>query len=297
MDPTVQSLNQLSDVSDTGLLTLFCRAWVSAHRPDVLVDPEAQALVARLRPVLADSNRRLARTLAHDRIDPGLALYVGARAARCDGYMREFIDRYPTGQVVNLACGLDTRFHRVALGSEGTRFEVDLEPVMALRDLLLGSPDGVRVVSSSVLNQGWMESLESDRPTLIIAEGLLMYLNTSEMRQLILSILHRLPGAEWVSDVVHRRWVRSPLSWLTSVNLHLRWGFGKEARFQSGLGSSKEMEAWNDELEFLGDWSFFDEPPSPLGWIRGFRRIRTLRSALWIIHYRLGCRAEGQGAV
>jgi O-methyltransferase involved in polyketide biosynthesis len=211
--------------------------------------------------------------------------------------MREFIDRYPTGQVVNLACGLDTRFHRVALGSKGTRFEVDLEPVMALRDLLLGSPDGVRVVSSSVLNQGWMESLESDRPTLIIAEGLLMYLNTSEMRQLILSILHRLPGAEWVSDVVHRRWVRSPLSWLTSVNLHLRWGFGKEARFQSGLGSSKEMEAWNDELEFLGDWSFFDEPPSPLGWIRGFRRIRTLRSALWIIHYRLGCRAEGQGAV
>jgi hypothetical protein len=46
---------------------------------------------------------------------------------------------------------------------------------------------------------------------------------------------------------------------------------GKDVTFNFGIRESEELEKWNSDIEFLDDWTYFDEPEPKLGWLRIFR--------------------------
>ena len=54
------------------------------------------------------------------------------RAARFDEAVREFVDRHPDGAVVELGCGLDTRWERCT-GDRVDWFDLDLDAVIQVR--------------------------------------------------------------------------------------------------------------------------------------------------------------------
>jgi methyltransferase (TIGR00027 family) len=106
-------------------------------------------------------------------------------------------------QVVNLGAGLDTRPFRLTLPPSLRWFEVDLPGVFdrkepALVDLR-AVPTCVRTVVPTDLRGRWTDPLlgagfEADRPTLWLAEGLLFYLQTTTVDDL-LSDARQLSGA------------------------------------------------------------------------------------------------------
>lgn len=284
---SAESLRPFSDVADTALLTLFCHAAESRRAEPLLHDPWAERIVEQLQPLLAAPGAsRLRRVLAAGGIRANLQTYVAVRAARFDRYARTFLRRYPDGCVVNLGCGLDTRFQRVDNGRVRF-FDLDLPEVIEVKQDLLEQSDRYRLIAASVTDHSWMDVVAAEPgPYLFLAEGLLMYLPAAEVRALIPAMQARFPGSEFVFETVHSRWLKPGLRWVIALKLGYV-GAGPGATFRFGLADSAELETWSPGLRLLDSWSYLDESHPRMGYVRHLAGIDWMRRTQWVLHYRL----------
>jgi methyltransferase (TIGR00027 family) len=278
----------LTDVSETLLIPLFGRALESVSKDPILSDPKAVAIAGKLRPLLAESESRLRRDFAAGRMSKSLLVYLSLRARRFDRYAVDYIRRNPGAVVVNLGCGLDTRFHRI---DDGKTFfyDLDLPEVIALKRTLLHESDRYKFIASSVLDRAWMDDLKKahNGPFIFLAEGLFMYLPKEEVRSLVTNLSARFPGSQLACEVVKDMMVKTPIKQITNFKMRRQLHMGKGAVFVSGLKGSREMELWSPNIRFLDDWSYFDEEEKKLGFLKFFRHVPFLRKAQWIVHYGL----------
>ena len=101
---------------------------------------------------------------------------VTTRSAHFDNWARQFLAVHPEATVVHLGCGLDARAFRLDPGPGVEWYDVDYPDVIDLRRQLFPSRDNYHVIAASVTDPGWLAEVRSDRPTLMIGEGLTMYL-------------------------------------------------------------------------------------------------------------------------
>lgn len=291
---TAPQVRSLSDVSATALLTLFARVRAAQGASPILVDPVAQAWVATLTPLM-DTTNPLQRFLSAGKLPARLEVCLGMRARRYDAYAADFLHRYPQGVIVNLGCGLDTRFERLDAAAAHTGggprvVEVDLPPMIALKRILVEPHPRHHLIAASVLDSHWMDEIDryDDRRFLFLAEGVFMYFAPEEVKTLVLALTARYPGSELVCEVCHRFWTRPPLDAWVAGKLRRQLAMGPDARFRFGLSHSRELESWHPDLHYLGDWSFLDETDARLGFYRLFARVDWIRRIRWHVHYRLG---------
>jgi O-methyltransferase involved in polyketide biosynthesis len=162
-------------VQATMLVTLFLRALDSKEKEPVLGDHLAAEAVDRID---YDWTRLDKPSITRARL--GLAL----RARQFDEWAADFLRRNPGATVLQLACGLDSRAFRLGLPAGVRWFDVDLSDVMALRRKLYDETDNYRMIAASVTDDAWLAEIPVGRPVLIIAEGLVMYLPETDVRQL-----------------------------------------------------------------------------------------------------------------
>lgn len=184
---------ELGRVEETALWTLWHRA-VEARRPDgVLRDPVAVDLVERID---FPFEERFGNT--------GWVGQLQALRAGCfDREVADFLRRCPRGTVVGLGDGLETQAWRVDNG-RARWLSVDLPEAARLRERLL-PPDGRRrVFACSATDLRWMDEVDPSSGVIISAQGLLMYLQPTEVRELIAACAQRFPGGAMVLDAVPR---------------------------------------------------------------------------------------------
>ncbi len=276
----------LSDVSATMLLTLYARALETLSPDPILVDEKAVALRERLNPLLDPAADELSRKLAQGDLPPALLQTMSLRARHFDRQAEAFLGRRPDGAIVNLGCGLDTRFDRIDDGRLQF-YDLDLPDVIALKRQLVAETDRYQFIASSVLDFAWMDRLAGQRPYLFLAEGLFMYLPLADVRALVLALQARFPGSELLCEVFNANWLQGWRQRVVQNKLQNSMAMGAGAMFQSGLRDSDEMEQWGEGLQFLDDWTYFDENEPKLGAIRLLRRWDALRKIQWVVHYRL----------
>nr|WP_207386619.1 class I SAM-dependent methyltransferase [Protofrankia symbiont of Coriaria ruscifolia] len=187
----------LRGVPETLLWTLYHRA-IEARRSDtVLDDPMGVKLV--------------------DSIDYPFQRHFGrgtlgraqgqALRARCfDQEIRKFLSERPESTVVALGEGLETQFWRVDNGQVHW-LTVDLPETVELRRRLLPAPPRVQALACSALDERWMDEIDEidiSRGVLVTAQGLLMYLQPSEVHRLIAACAQRFPGGALLFDGVPR---------------------------------------------------------------------------------------------
>ena len=183
----------LTSVSKTMLLTLHARAEHTLSERPRFTDPAAVELVSRL-----DYDFTMA---SQDRL---MADGVVLRTLTLDPLVAGYLDTHPGCTVVNIACGLDTRFQRLDDGRV-TWYDLDLPDVIALRRRLLKDDERHRTIAASALEPDWPDQLEDmSRDVLVIIEGLSMYLEQEEVRTLLDIIAARLPGATVLIEVMPR---------------------------------------------------------------------------------------------
>nr|WP_315502828.1 class I SAM-dependent methyltransferase [Actinomyces oris] len=183
----------LTSVSKTMLLTLHARAEHTLCERPRFTDSAAVELVSRL-----DYDFTMAR---QDRL---MADGVVLRTLTLDPLVAGYLDTHPGCTVVNIACGLDTRFQRLDDGRV-TWYDLDLPDVIALRRRLLEDGGRHRTIAASALDPDWPDQLEDvSRDVLVIIEGLSMYLEQEEVRMLLDIIAARLPGATVLIEVMPR---------------------------------------------------------------------------------------------
>jgi O-methyltransferase involved in polyketide biosynthesis len=149
------------------------------------------------------------RTISiHDAIDydfhysfgtPGGSL--AARAAQIDQCLREWLVNHPDGFVASLGEGLETQASRVDNGLMRW-LSVDLPQAIAVREKFITPTPRFSHLAASALSSGWMDRVDPASGICIIAQGLLMYLQPTQVEELIRSIASRFPGAMLVFDTV-----------------------------------------------------------------------------------------------
>jgi O-methyltransferase involved in polyketide biosynthesis len=185
----------LEGVPETLLWTLWYRA-EEARRPDaVLDDPLAVELVERIDYPFAERFGPTAGVVAQ-----GQAL----RSLCFDREIRRFMREHPGGTVVALGEGLETAFQRVDDGRLRW-LGVDLPETVAVRESLLGD-EGPRhrSLARSALDPAWMDEVDADRGVLITAQGLLMYVEETDVHALLARSAARFPGGAFAFDTAPR---------------------------------------------------------------------------------------------
>jgi methyltransferase (TIGR00027 family) len=279
----------LSDVANTGLLTAFCHAIESRSRQPLLVDPQAEAIADRLAPLLADSPSRLLRRLAQGRIRRSAVVHLAIRARKYDQYGRDFARRNPGGCVVNLGCGLDTRFWRIDDGRLHL-YDLDLPEMIVLKGELVEETDRYRLIGLSVLDHQWMDRLTAEQtgPFVFLAEGLLVYLPADGVRALILELQLRFPGSELVFETVNSAWLKPTLKWIVNFKMQRELGLGRGTEYQFGIRDGHELEEWGPGIRLLEEWTYLDEDEPRIGFMRRFRHWKLMRYTQWTVRYLLG---------
>lgn len=282
MDKCSLDPKKLSEVAITGLITALCHAIESRSEKPILHDPKAEAIADRLAPVLAMASDALLRLLTQstmfalcDMMIAGIAL----RACKYDEFARNYAARHRGCCVVNLGCGLDTRFWRIDDGH--LRFyDLDLPETITLKRQFVEETDRYHMIGVSVLDHEWMDQLAAEQadPCLFLAEGLFMYLPPASVRDLVVALQNRFPGSELLCDVVPL-WLVSPAAqWINKLK-------GWQAQYQFGVGHSREFEAWAPGLRFIEEWFYLDENEPRLGFMRAMYKWKLTPRDIWTVHY------------
>lgn len=281
--------SELSDVAATSLVTLYARALESQSSDPILIDEKAVEITRRLNPLLAASPDRLLRSLSNGKMSKQLYVHLALRARKYDEYTTAFLQCFPRGTVVNLGCGMDTRFYRTDNGKVNF-FDLDLPEVIRFKRNFLTENSRYRLVAASVFDYNWMDRIEqvSNNPVLFLAEGLFPYLDPTKVRALFTDLLTRFPGSEMVCEVVNSRWLSKALKPIVNFKMQREAGIGKDAVFQFGIADSREPESWNSGIQLIDDWSYFDTRHPKLGMVGMMGRFEIFRKTQWTVHYRLG---------
>jgi O-methyltransferase involved in polyketide biosynthesis len=278
----------LPDVAETGMLTFYCHAIESQNPNPILLDQKAVEISRQLNPVFANSSSRLLRDLAEGKVKKELVVHITLRASRYDEYAKSFLREHPDGILVNIGCGMDSRFARVDNGTL-TCFDLDLPEMIEFKRQFYDESDRYHLIAASVFDYGWMEQVANigKGPVLFMAEGVFMYLEAGRVRDLILNLQSRFPGSELVCEVVTALFTRKPWNRMVALKLNQQLGVGKGAAFTFGVRNSRELETWHPGIEYLDDWSYFDTQHPRLGWVGLIGKIKFMRGVQYTVHYRL----------
>src|SRR3954453_12073930 len=164
-------------VAWTSLATLYLRAWESRAERSILGDHWAAEAVDRIDYDFAKLHKRL--------WPQANQFLVALRAKQLDDWSAGFLARHSEATVLQLGCGLDSRMLRLDPPAAVRWFDLDVPQIMDRRRRLYPERDGYQMIGASVNDPGWLRQLPADRPVLIIAEGLLMYLTENDVRRLL----------------------------------------------------------------------------------------------------------------
>jgi methyltransferase (TIGR00027 family) len=280
---------KITDISSTMLLTLYCHAQESQSANPIINDPRAVAITSVLNRQLSASSERMYRELGKGKINKKLVIFISLRARRFDEYALAFLKEHPEGTVVNLGCGLDTRFWRIDNGSLNF-YDLDLPEVIEIKKKLVSESGRYHMIASSVLDSGWMQQVrdQGKGPFLFLAEGLLMYLNGDDVKRLILKLQLEFRGSELVCEVVNESVTRGWLKSLMNMRMHRDLHVGGGATFVFGVKDGHEIESWSPGIKLLDEWSHFDSKEPKLGWVGFYGKIPSMRRVQWTAHYKLG---------
>lgn len=223
-----------SIVAETLLIPLYMRAKESRRDNPILNDKTAE---------------RLADSLEYDysQFDGAKLSEVGCvvRGWYFDRAARRFIETQPNPVVVNVGCGLDTRFQRIG-DRKAVFYDMDLPEVIALRRQLIPEQPGNIYIAASLLETDWMDDLLRKHPDskfIFIIEGVLMYFYEEQVKTFLRNVAHRFGGGELWFDVcgtMMSRHVAKP----DALRKH-------EAQIRSGLNNGHLVEQWEPVLQLI----------------------------------------------
>ena len=183
----------LSGVPRTLLFTLRARADEQTHAAPLFSDPLAVQWSQSL--PWDEELKAIYRS--------PLQIVFAVRAYHYDRLVSRHIASHPQAVVVELGAGLSTRYQRI--GSNAYRWlDLDLPAVTDLRRQLDAETERHQFISKSVLDFSWLDAVPevSSENILFLAEGLLMYLEPREVREIINRLRSRFPGATLLADVL-----------------------------------------------------------------------------------------------
>ncbi|MFC8588775.1 class I SAM-dependent methyltransferase [Streptomyces sp. NPDC057217] len=177
----------LGAVQETLLIPLYGRAVEHRKEDAALRDPRAAEIVAAL-------------PYDFGRFD-GLSSLMGTvlRTILFDRWVRDFLTVHPSGTVVEIGTGLNTRYERVDNG-RARWFELDLPDVVEVRRSFFADTPRRTMIAASVTDSAWTDTVaaDADGPYFFSAEAVLAFLDETDVRAVVGMLAEHFPGS-WLA--------------------------------------------------------------------------------------------------
>lgn len=261
-------LRNLPPVARTLLVPLACRARESSRSDALMWDKCAEGLIEHF-----DGGYDCLNGLSE--LDK---TFTVMRAREFDRRAEEHLTENPDGLIVDIGCGLDTRFERLNTGQVHW-LGIDLPEVIEVRRRILPDRECAFTLPCSMLDFNWLEVVgKIHRPVIFLAEGVLPYFKEVEVKHLIWALQERFPQSQIVFDALSS----------LSVKLHNRTSSvlkETQARLDWSIDDPHQLESWG--MQLVGKWGYFDEYEARLGVFNILRFIPPISKSNRILRYRL----------
>lgn len=230
---------KLTGVAETFLIPLWARA-VETKRPGgIIKDEKAVEIMNSI-----DYDFRKFEKAGMSQIG------VSVRTMILDNAVKAFILKHPDAVIVNIGAGLDTRFTRVDNGKIRW-YDLDLPESIAVRQQFFCDTERCRMLPKSVFDYTWLKDIYiTKEPVLVIAEGIFMYFEEAEIKELLGQIKRAFPASEILFESISV-WASKNTKRHDSVNT-------TGAVFKWGADSGADIEAMDIGIKVLDERNFFD---------------------------------------
>lgn len=188
----------LSGPAQTMLTTLYCKALDADWDQPILGDGFAKEAVARI-------DYDWPELKVADRWTP----LVTIRTAQFDIWAAQFLAVHPEARVIHLGCGLDSRVFRLDPCAGVEWYDVDYPAVIALREKVFPTRPHYQLIATAATDPSWLDQIPNDRPTLLLAEGISMYLTEQDGIALLQHVVDRFGTGELQIDFYNSLAIRS----------------------------------------------------------------------------------------
>lgn len=186
----------LNGAAETMLQSFYARAMYSKDPKHKFHDAKAEEIVAKLDYDFSNAQN-----------DAAMSGGVVARTVVFDELVSDFIAKNPDCTVVNIACGLDTRFYRLDNGRI-TWYNLDLPETIEVRDSLYHESGRVSTVACSAYDPAWAQMIEKRGKMLFVIEGLSMYLTAEQVRDMLAIIRDNFDNATVMMECLCPKFVK-----------------------------------------------------------------------------------------
>ncbi|MGB8405457.1 MAG: class I SAM-dependent methyltransferase [Mycobacterium sp.] len=241
------SVESLTPLEKTALLTVYARALDNRARRSILSDTWADSVVAAI-----DYD------FAGLRVQTSVACQTALRAKMLDDRVRVFTAAHPDAVVVDLGGGLDSGYHRVSPPATVDWYTVDLAGISELRDQVLPSNPAAHTVVASVAETNWAAIIPADRPTMLVADGLFAFLTEPVIAGAFRSVTEHFGSGELAFNDYGQF---GPLS--RAAFKYLPQKMFKDVGSQLGYAGFKDAHhplSWNPQLQLVEEASLCYQP-------------------------------------
>jgi len=225
-------------IQETMIGPLWVRAILSEKFPEILEDPKAVEILAKIDYDFSELKEFLGEWR-------GIGLLV--RARNLDNAVKDYLKEHPQAIVVNIGAGLDTTFHRVDNGSIKW-YDLDLRDAIEFRKQLIPETSRNKYLARSAFDIEWMSELDYNQTKGIffIAGGFIYYYTDAEISKLFIALANRFPGGIIAFDCVNKIAAKV-------VNRRAK-RYDSELSFSLPIGNpEKIILKWSDKLR-IKEW-------------------------------------------
>jgi O-methyltransferase involved in polyketide biosynthesis len=270
MEEKIQILKFLG-VSKTAMVPLCCKAMDYQAKNSILKDKFSYDLYNRIEFDWNLIKKGLRIT------DP---ILMGIRVRKFDQMCRKFLEQYPNGIIVSLGAGLDYRFGRID-NNQCCFVEIDLPEMIEFKKLITPISTRNVLIGKSVLDYSWIIqiktlSIEHHAPVFFIAEGLMIYLEVSEIQELFKNILNTFPQTEIFFDMFNERAKKMA----ERKSMFQDWN----VKIKTALNSGNIMEEWGIGFKLLSEWYYSDDPDAKRSWMKLVWIIPGVKKIQYFVH-------------
>jgi O-methyltransferase involved in polyketide biosynthesis len=250
-------------LEETALLTLYARALDGRSRQPILGDTRAAEVVAGIDYDFAGLG-----------VVTSVVCQEALRTKMLDDRVRAFTADHPDAVVVDLGAGLDDGMSRVRPPASIDWYSIDFPAVIAVRDAVLPPNARAHSVAATLADGRWPDTIPSQRPALLIANGLLAFLSEAE----ITSLLKRMTGHFQSGELAFNDYGRIGCASRIAVRIAPQRMFNAVASQWSGYPGFKDAhqpERWDQRLKLVEETSLAHAPEVELfpTWLRLATRI------------------------
>ncbi|MCF7805091.1 MAG: class I SAM-dependent methyltransferase [Candidatus Marinimicrobia bacterium] len=230
---------RLSEERETLLVPLYSRAVESEKAKPIILDEKAREILTRVEYDFDALN-----------IPASSAVMLCLRGKKLDDWTRAFLKKHPEALVLQLGCGLDSRYARLN-NPEVEWYDLDLPDVIELRREFFAESERYHMIPSSVTDWNWIDGISfTGKQVFVIAEGLFMYLAEEDVQELILKLRDAAGSYDLAFDAYSK---------LTAKRVNKHPSIKKTgASVKWGINDARLMEEWAKGIRLRNEWYFTD---------------------------------------